>query len=940
MRTSASCGFVRWVLIAAAIALTASVASASLKQQGLEQFKEGDYATAEATLTAALAENPGDKDSKGLLAWTYFKRNRIGEAEALFRELEKKDGNDINAMQGIAWVALLKGELSVAKSYFKKQLDWADNHVSSEYFMRYSPSDMRYCESVYTDAKFGQAMVAKAEGRLNDAIALFETAAKRVNQFTAKHKMLGDLGDAYLLAGRQADAVAAYEKALAESDKEPADARGALMLKSAWALYRQKDYPRAGTAFAKVVELMPDNLDGLYGAALCQYRQGKGEGIAPMLAKVVAANPYYPETAEVYEMIDKNPSLRSLWKDWGLSYYRMGNPGAALYRLAGYVKEVKADDDAALLAMAWCHRSLGAWKEAMEKFQAAASMHPGADEPVVGIGFTYLAQGKTVEAKEAFDKALKVNARSHLAHNGLAYLYFQQKDEAKAVDSLKKAIENNPSHYDSQAFLANLLYGQKNYAQAAAEYAKCTKINKLAIAAWNGLGWSHYHGGNFAEAAKAFEQSVQINPYLADAPYGLGLAYAKLGKGAEARSALATAIRIYPAYCDTAELAALLRANPDWADLYASFGRAYAGYGQHAFAVQAFEKYLAVKPGDRAGRQGLAMSQLYTGQLDKALAGFQQAIKEDPKDTDALVGAGWVLFYKNQDDAALSHLEKATALHADLISAWRGISAVAFRKKDYKKADQINKKIAQLQPLATDAHNNQGWVLYHERKYAEAMTKFNKSIEINPYYGEPHYGLGLCHLKLNAPDKAKAELLKGIYLYPAYMDGEEFYKIIADNPGLGNLHIDLGWSYYYLFDGKAAAFHFNKVLQADPASTDALLGSATLDYVIGQTQAATDKFEKLLPAVPATAPVWDKWSYMLDNLGWCHYLQKNYDKAAQVFQRLQQYHPEVKYVAPINGLGWCALAAGSKDKAKTLFETSLQFLPGNHLAESGLAAIK
>jgi len=793
---------------------------------------------------------------------------------------------------------------------------------------------------VATDAKFGEAMVAKAEGKLEDAIKLFETAAKRPNQFTPKHKMLEALGDAHLLAGKPADAAAAFDKAFGESDQEPADLRSSLMLKAAWARYQQKNDPQAEAAFAKAVELTPASAEGFYGKALCQYRQGKTDGLAPLLAKGMALNPYYLETAEVYEMIEKNPSLRPLWKDWGLAYYRMGNYGAALYRLTGYIKAVKADDEAVLLATAWSHRGLGSWKAAMELFQAAASMNPAADEPIVGIGSAWLGMGKTAEAKEAFDKALKINARSHLAYNGLAYLYRQQKDEAKAVEALRQAIAINPSHYDSQAFLADLLYGQKQYSQAAAHYATCTTIDKQAVAAWNALGWSHYHAGNPGEAAKAFEQSIKINPYLADAPYGLGLAQAKQGKHAEARSTLATAIRIYPAYCDTAELAALIKANPDWAPLYATFGHAYARFQQHGFAAQAFEKYLAVTPDDRAARQGLAMSRLHTGQLDKALAGFQQAIADNPKDTDALVGAGWVLFYKNQDDQALGHLEKATAIQPDLLGAWRAVSAIAFRKKDFAKADQINKKIAQLQPLATDAHNNQGWVLYHERKYADAITKFNQSIEIWPYYGEPHYGLALCHLKLNALDKAKAEFVKGISLYPAYMDGEAFYKIIAENPGLGNLHIDLGWSYYYLFDGKAAAFHFDKVLKTDPANADALLGSATLDYVMGQTRAAAEKYEKLLPGVPATAPAWDKWSYMLDNLGWCHYLQKNYDKAAQVFQRLQSYHPDVTYVAPINGLGWGALGAGQKDKAKALFETSLQILPGNASAEAGLAAIK
>jgi tetratricopeptide (TPR) repeat protein len=272
--------------------------------------------------------------------------------------------------------------------------------------------------------------------------------------------------------------------------------------------------------------------------------------------------------------------------------------------------------------------------------------------------------------------------------------------------------------------------------------------------------------------------------------------------------------------------------------------------------------------------------------------------------------------------------------------ALRTIAAIHFRAKNFGEANALYKKIQEIEPRALDIHNNQGWTLYREQKYAEAIAKFNESIRIYRYYGEPHYGLGMCYAKLGEIDKAKESFTTAIYLYPAYMDGQDLYNVFDSNPKLREMYNAMGWSYFYNYSYNSAKFHFDRLLKADPLNRDALLGLGTVSYVLGEYKDAAGTLGKLVAGIPATADAWDKWSYMLDNLGWSHYLLKDYDKAREAFRRLETYHPKVRYIAPINGMAWTELQKGNKAEAERIFAASLKIVPGNYGAEAGMRELK
>jgi tetratricopeptide (TPR) repeat protein len=925
-------------------AAISSKSETSYYKEGLNYFKNKDYDLSIKSLLKALELKPDYVEAKQLLGWDYIKTGRILDAENMFLDVRKQKKDDIAVIQGLAWTYSIQGKVNESEKFFKDELAWVEKHFRNFNYNDYPTEDKKYIESIYSDGNYGLASLANTQGNYPLAVKYFEAALKYANQFTSRSEILMACGDVYYFQGKYGEAVPLYEKAVKEDKKSLTP-----QLKLAWSQYFNKKYTDAEKIFEKALTLSSkaESVESIYGIALCNYMQNKFDTAYNNFAKAIAVNPYYMDNNVVNGILEKKPEWKTLWKDFGLAYkgryaynYRLGNYPAALYKLDGYLLKVNPKDIEALIAEGWSYRWLGYLDKAIETFNDALKLNPKADEAYVGLGSAYLSYGKPTESLNALNQALSINPKSPTAYNGLAYYYFSQKNEAKAEEYARKAVSMKADYFDSQAFVANILLGQKHYNESIKEYEKLVQIDKSVFSSWNVLGWAYYNAGKYDEALNSFNESKKIYPFFVEANYGIGLALAKKGDMRGAKEALITAIQIYPYYSHTKDLLELIKANPEWADLYKTLGWSYYDNLQYQPALAAFKEYLAIKPGDMDATRGIAWSGYWIGQMDTAYSGFKEILNKKSNDTDALVGMGWVLYIRGKDDEALGYLEKAIRLDDKMINAWRTIGAIHFRNNRLNEANTVYAKIAAIEPRAVDSYNNQGWILYKEFKYNEAIAKFNESLKINPNLGEPYYGLALSNVKMGDMDKAKANFEKAMYLYPGYMDGKDLYDILDKNPKLKDLYNALGWSYYYQYSYDAAKSHFNKILKAEPDNKNALLGMGTIAYVLGDFKGALDYYNKVLPGISKTSPAWDKYSYMLDNLGWCYYYLKNYEKAYEAFKRLEDYHPEISYIAAINGQGWCELMKGDKADAEKLFLKSLKLVPYNYSAELGIKSVR
>ena len=156
----------------------------------------------------------------------------------------------------------------------------------------------------------------------------------------------------------------------------------------------------------------------------------------------------------------------------------------------------------------------------------------------------------------------------------------------------------------------------------------------------------------------------------------------------------------------------------------------------------------------------------------------------------------------------------------------------------YQKALQIN-------PDNAEAHYNLGNVLLKKGSVDEAITHYQKALQINPDYAEAHNNLGNALLQKGSVDEAIAHYQKALQINPDY--AEAHYN-------LGNALLQKGRV-------DEAITHYQKALQIKPGNAKAHynFGNALLQK--GRVDAAIAQYQQALQIKPDSPG-------FLNNLAW------------------------------------------------------------------------
>jgi len=111
-----------------------------------------------------------------------------------------------------------------------------------------------------------------------------------------------------------------------------------------------------------------------------------------------------------------------------------------------------------------------------------------------------------------------------------------------------------------------------------------------------------------------------------------------------------------------AELEAFVKQHPDDARAWANLGHVYFDADQPDSAIQAYQKSLALVPGDPAVLTDMGVMYRRNGEPDKAIQAFDQAVAASPGFETALFNKGVVLM------ADLNDLPRAMAAWEELVT--------------------------------------------------------------------------------------------------------------------------------------------------------------------------------------------------------------------------------------------------------------------------------
>ena len=211
-----------------------------------------------------------------------------------------------------------------------------------------------------------------------------------------------------------------------------------------------------------------------------------------------------------------------------------------------------------------------------------------------------------------------------------------------------------------------------------------------------------------------------------------------------------------------------------------------------------------------------------------------------------------------------------------------------------------------------DGHHNFGFALVKTGRVDEAITQFQRSLEMKGDYAEAHQYLGLAFQQKGRMDEAIAHYQRALQLNPDYTDA----------------HINLGNALLQTGRVDEAIPHFQKALEMKPnyAETHNSLGNALLQK--GRVDEAIVQFQKAVEIEPDAAVAHYCLAIALVQKG-------RLDEAITHYQKAVTIQPS--FVSALINLGNALQQTGRVEEAIAEYQKALEVNPANPTTQISLA---
>ena len=175
---------------------------------------------------------------------------------------------------------------------------------------------------------------------------------------------------------------------------------------------------------------------------------------------------------------------------------------------------------------------------------------------------------------------------------------------------------------------ADAALDRDDLATAEREYRDAAVLDPRSAKAQFGLGNVYVRQSRFPEAERAYTSALDLDPGMVAARTNLGVAYYQMGQLSKAAEVFSEALKLDPNDAKTLYLAAVVRlqenklsdaeqllikaqtSDPKLPEVYYGLGVLYRLKGQKQDAISAFEKFLAIGPGQDPGAMDHARQEL------------------------------------------------------------------------------------------------------------------------------------------------------------------------------------------------------------------------------------------------------------------------------------------------------------------------------------------
>ena len=271
---------------------------------------------------------------------------------------------------------------------------------------------------------------------------------------------------------------------------------------------------------------------------------------------------------------------------------------------------------------------------------------------------------------------------------------------------------------------------------------------------YNKIGWANYRSENYTKAIESFTKQIELFPNDCNGYDDRGFVYYQLDEYEKAIADLEKAIEIDPEEYEY-----------DW-----NYDRlAYANYylGNEEKSEEYLLKILELFEFSEKGYNWLGWAYLDFQKFDLAIENFTKQIELSPQEGEGYDARGYVYYEIEEYEKTILDLEKAIEIDPEEYGDdwnYNKLAYANFYLGNEEKSEEYLLKILELFEFSKSGYNWLGWSYLDFEKFDQAISSFNKAIELDKDYATPFNGLGDIFYLRSQYDKALENYLQYINL--------------------------------------------------------------------------------------------------------------------------------------------------------------------------------
>lgn len=389
----------------------------------------------------------------------------------------------------------------------------------------------------------------------------------------------------------------------------------------------------------------------------------------------------------------------------------------------------------------------------------------------------------------------KANPGSFDVNELLGLVYVAEEQDAKASSFLDRAVQLRPRSVEARTMLATCLLRLHREDEAEAQFKKAVALEPRSYDANHNLGEFYIQAGRLPDAIAFLKRAQDADPAAENNGYDLALAYEKTGNLDAARQQLKS---LLPAH-NSADLHSLLGEIEEKQKNYLASAQQYEKAArmdpseQNIFdwgtelllhqtfdpAVEVFKAGLEKFPQSFRLQVGYGIALYGLGHFDEGAKTFMRAADMAPPDPLPLTFLGQA--YDNLSPTLADAVQKRLHLFLEKHPTSAPVLyyyAMCLSKLNERtpaadlpvEIESSLKAAVANDPSYADAYLQLGILYANQKKYSDAVAKYQKALQLNPALPDAHYRLGQALVRTGDRARAQQEFSQFEHLRQSQVD--------------------------------------------------------------------------------------------------------------------------------------------------------------------------